>query len=115
MFTLLPLQEPQPRAAARQAAARLRRLAGLVAAVTCGLLASAVVAPAAFAMRVPLPGGLSGPLRPPPVPATGVRVVTADSMAGWQITLIALGAALAAAAAVILLGLARHTRRAASA
>ncbi len=30
-----------------------------------------------------------------PVPATIVRVVTADGMASWQITLVAVGAALA--------------------
>jgi hypothetical protein len=42
-------------------------------------------------------------------------VITAGGMAGWQITLIALGAALIAAAAAVLLDRARGTRRAASA
>ena len=38
-----------------------------------------------------------------PVPASTVRVISTGGMAGWQITLIALGAALAAAAAAVLL------------
>jgi hypothetical protein len=37
-----------------------------------------------------------------PVPAA-IRVITTGGMAGWQITLIALGAALVAAAAALLL------------
>jgi hypothetical protein len=86
-----PVRAP---AAARIAAARLRRLASVVAAATCGLLASAAVVPAAFAMNVP--GG--GQARP----ADAVRVI-AGGMAGWQITMIALGAALVAAAATLLL------------
>ena len=39
------LRGPHPRAAARQAAARLRRLAAALAAVTCTLLASAAIMP----------------------------------------------------------------------
>jgi len=42
-------------------------------------------------------------------------VVTAGGMAGWQITLIALGAGLLAAAAAVLLDRARAARRTASA
>jgi hypothetical protein len=101
MFTHLPDHGPHPRTAARQAAARLRRLAAVLAAVTCGLLAPAAIVPAAFAMVVPNPGGAYGgiPLTPAPAPA----VVTAGGMAGWQITLIALGAALTATAAALLL------------
>jgi hypothetical protein len=38
-----------------------------------------------------------------PVPATTVRVITTGGLAGWQVTLIALRAALAAAAAAVLL------------
>ena len=48
-------------------------------------------------------------------PATTVRVITADGMAGWQITLIALGAALVAATVAVLLDRALSARRAASA
>ena len=54
-----------------------------------------------------------GPVRV--VPATTVRVVGAGGMAGWQITLIAAGAAVAAAVAAIVLDRARAARRAASA
>ena len=43
------------------------------------------------------------------------RVVTAGGMAGWQIALIALGSALVAAVAAVLLDRARAARRAASA
>jgi hypothetical protein len=108
MFTHLPRQEPHPRTAARQAAARLRRLAAALAAVICAGLASAAIVPAASA-RIPIPpGGFA-------VPAPAVPVVTGGGMAGWQITLIALGAALVAAAAAVLLDRMRAARRAAPA
>ncbi|MGO9784874.1 MAG: hypothetical protein ACLPQY_34740 [Streptosporangiaceae bacterium] len=113
MLAHLPRQGTHPPAAARQAGARLRRLAAVLAAVTCGLLASAAIVPAAFAMTVvPGPGG-SG-TTPAPVPATTIRVVGAGGMAGWQISLIALGAALLAAAAAVLLDRALAARRGAS-
>ena len=107
-----PRPHTQP-PAARQAGLRLRRLAGVLAAVTCGLLASAAAVPAAFALVLP-PGGQGG-TTVAPVPATTVRVITAGGMAGWQITLIALGAALLAAAAAVLLDRARAAHRTASA
>jgi hypothetical protein len=113
MFTHLPDHGPHPRTAAWQGAARLRRLAAVLAAVTCGLLASAAIVPAAFAMVVPNPRGAyeGTPLAPGPAPS----VVTAGGMAGWQITVIALGAALVAAIAAVLLDRALAARRAASA
>ena len=101
MYAHLPRRGTHPGTAARRAGARLRRLAGLLAAVTCGLLAWAATVPAAFARPVPPPGGAYGTARIAPVPVTTVRVVTAGGMAGWQITLIALGAALFAAAAAV--------------
>ena len=74
-------------------------------------LATAVLAltasPAAFAMRVP-PGGDSGTIAPPPSP---VRVINEGGMPGWQITLIAAGAALAGAAMAVLLDRARAARK----
>ena len=73
------------------------------------LLASAAVVPAASAM-IPIPPG-GGPA----VPAPAVRVVTEGGMAGWQIALIALGAALAAATAAVLLDRARAARQVAPA
>ena len=106
MFTPLPRQGPYPRTAERQAAARLRRLAAALAAVICAVLASAAIVPAASA-SIPIPPG------GPAVPALTVPVVTAGGMAGWQITLIALGAALVAATAAVLVD--RVVRRAASA
>lgn len=105
----------------REMHARLRRLAAVLAVVTCGVLASAAVVPAAFAMVVPPPGGGvvphvgGGTARPVPVPPATVRVITAGGMAGWQITLIAVGAAVLAAAAAVLLDRALAARRAASA
>jgi hypothetical protein len=106
-----------PRTAARLASARLRRVTAILAAVTCGLLAWATAVPAAFATPIPLPppGGLYGPAPVVPDPATIVRVVTVGGMAAWQIALIAIGAALVAAAAVLLIDRARAARRAAPA
>jgi hypothetical protein len=100
MITPHSHQRPRPWTATRQAGTRLRQLATVLAAVLSGLLASAAAATAAFAN--PIPVGDGGTIPTTPVPAT-VRVITAGGMAGWQITLIALGAALAAAAAAVLL------------
>ena len=99
---------------ARKAGTCLRRLAAALAAAAGGLLASAAI-PAAFARVVPDPGGYYGPTRPAPVPAATVRLVAVGGMPGWQITVIALGAALLAAAVAVLLDRALATRRAASA
>jgi hypothetical protein len=108
MFTSLRRQGPYPRTAAWQAAARLRQLSAALAAVICAVLASAAIVPAASASIPITPGG-------PAVPAPAVPVVTAGGMAGWQITLIALGAALVAATAAVVLDRVRTARRAASA
>jgi hypothetical protein len=105
MFAHLPRRGPHPSTAARQAAGRARRLAAALAAVICAVLASAAVVPAASAM-IPIPPG-GGPA----VPAPAVRMVTEGGMAGWQITLIALGAALIAATVAVLLDRARDARR----
>jgi hypothetical protein len=112
MFTRIPRTGSQLRAAARRAAARPRRLAAALAAVTCALLASAIVpaASAADLVRDP-PGG--APLAPVPAPAAPV-VVTAGGMPGWQITLIALAAALVTALAAVFLDRALAARRSAS-
>jgi hypothetical protein len=102
-----PHRETRPHAAASHVAARLHRLAAALAAVTCTLLASAVIMPAAWAINV-IPN--DGPAQ---APAGGE--LTAGGMPGWQITLIALGAALVTATAAVLLDRARGARRAASA
>jgi hypothetical protein len=58
---------------------------------------------AAFAYEVPARGGATGP-PPPPVIASG-------GMAGWQITLIAVGAALFASVLAVLADRSRAARR----
>jgi len=92
----------------RHAAARLGRLAVALAAITCAGLLTAASASAAPVMIPITPGG-------PAVSASAVRAVTGGGMAGWQITLIAIGAALAAAIAAVMLDRARAARKAASA
>jgi hypothetical protein len=80
-------------------------LAGLAAALAC----SATATPAAFAMEVPQPGvGNPGTQRG----LTPVQTLTAGGMPGWQITLIALGAALLAATLAVVLDRLRAARRA---
>jgi hypothetical protein len=110
MFTHLPRQETHPRTAARNAGARLRRLAAALVAVTCGLLASAATLPAAFATVEPDPG--AGYVAPASVPAQiQYRTIVAGGMPGWQIALIAVGAALLAATVAVLADRARAARR----
>ena len=80
----------------------------ILAAVTtlAGAMLALATAPAAFAR----------PLPPPDCCATGadapVTVVTGGGMPGWQITLIAVGAALAGAAMAVLLDRAWAARKA---
>jgi len=86
--------------ATRKAGPRLGRLATVLAAVISGLLASVAAGTAAFANSIPIGDGGAVPIVPVS-PAT-VRVITSGGMAGWQIALIAVGAALVAAAAAVL-------------
>jgi hypothetical protein len=111
MFTTPARQRTALRMAVRDVGAHLRRLAAVLAAVISGLLAFAAGAPAAMAMIVPGPGGSGGAA---PVPVTTVRMAATGGMPGWQITLIALGAALLAAAAAVLIYRALSARTAAS-
>jgi hypothetical protein len=79
----------------------------LAAVITlAGAVLGLATAPAAFAR----------PLPPPDCCATGanapVTLITGGGMPGWQITLIAVGAALAGAALAILLDRARAARKA---
>jgi hypothetical protein len=83
----------------------IRHLASALAALTGALLTATVAAPAAFALPVPPPGG-GGTVPPPPVPT-----VVAGGMPGWQIALIAIGAAVVAAAVAVILDRARAGRR----
>jgi hypothetical protein len=106
-----PGREPRRRTA-RSGGAHLGRLAAVLAALAGAVLASAAVIPAAWAgIVVPGPGGPYGP-GITPAPQTGVRMITAGGMAGWQVALIAAGAAVVAAAAAVRLDRSLTTRRA---
>jgi hypothetical protein len=88
----------------------IRRLACILAGLAAALAAAVALAPAAFAT--------TGPYPPPGPPAEVVRFgpavhtyngVTGD-MTGWQITLIAVGAALVGAVLGVLVDRARAAR-----
>jgi hypothetical protein len=87
---------------------RIHRCLGLVAVLGGVLLSLAVAVPAAFAAPATFP---------PPDPQTApgqesvTRTIVVGGMPGWQITLIAAGAALAAAVAAVLLDRAWAARR----
>jgi hypothetical protein len=106
MYAPRPRRGARLNTAARQAASRLRWVAAALTAITCALLASAAIIPAASA-SIPIPNG--GPV----VPAPAVHVVTVGGMVGWQIASIAVGAALVAAIAAVVLDRARIARKAA--
>jgi hypothetical protein len=118
-------QLTHPFAAARQAAALMHRFAAAVGAVTGAVILSALVVPAASAtILIPnngAPAGqfarfaavgsrepAGGPAILQPLPAATGHMVS-SGMPGWQ---IALGAALVAATAAVLLDRARAARRA---
>jgi hypothetical protein len=107
MFIRIPRRESHLRAATRPAAAHLRRFVAALAAITCALLASASVVPAASAHDL---------VRDPPTgaPPAPTAQAVAGGMAGWQIALIALGAALVAAIAAVIVDRTLATRRSAS-
>jgi hypothetical protein len=101
MSTRSPLGGSHPHTTPRQSIAPPRRLAAVLVGLAGTLLASMAIGPAAWA-EIPADGG-SAPIQPPAVAAAG-------GMPGWQITLIALGAALVAAIAAVLLDRARGAR-----
>jgi hypothetical protein len=84
----------------------VRRLSGILAGLAATLLAAATVAPAAFAEPMPPVGGGDVVVAPSPPP-----IVVTGGMPGWQIALIALGAAVLAAAVAVFLDRARTARR----
>jgi hypothetical protein len=99
---------------------QLRRFAGSLAGLAAALLAFAAAAPAALASgRGPLPPPPIREKHPPlppghihqPVHQVPVHTVVAGGMPGWQIALIAIGAALAAATVAILVDRAWAARR----
>jgi hypothetical protein len=84
-----------------------------IAAVLAGLAAALVAfgATPAFARVMPPPGGFA-PSAPAPAPVrTVTRTVVVGGMPGWQIALIAVGAALLAAALAVLADRALAARR----
>ena len=105
MFTYLSRRGTRPRTTTR-----LRRITAALAVVAGGVLGWAGAVPAASASIIPVPA--DGPYGPAPAPA--VRLITAGGMPGWQITLIAVAAGLAAAATAVVLDRARASRRTAS-
>jgi hypothetical protein len=103
MRAYLPGRGPH-RPIARSAGARPGRLAAVLAALAGAVLASAAVIPAASAgIVVPDLGGQYEPGSVTPPLGTGIRVITTGGMAGWQISLIAVGAAVVAAVAAVCL------------
>jgi hypothetical protein len=87
---------------------RIRRAAAALTGLALAWLGMAIAAPSAFAAYVPPGGGGSGPAprgfgttTPPPVVHV-TRTIVAGGMPGWQIALIAAGAALLAAALAVL-------------
>jgi hypothetical protein len=82
-----------------------RRILAAVITLAGAVLALAT-APAAFARPLPPPDCCTSGA------AAGVTVITGGGMPGWQITLIAVGAALAGAAVAVLLDHARAARKA---
>ena len=86
----------------------IRRYVAVLAGLAFAFLGLAAAAPAAFAM-IPVPPG--GGDDPAPAVQTVTRVVVVSGMPGWQIALIAVGAALFAAAAAVLAYRVLSTRR----
>ena len=85
----------------------LGRLAGILAGLGATLLAFSAASPAALASRTPPLGGLvERGSAPPPV-----HVIVTGGMPGWQITLIAAGAAVLTAITAVILDRARAARR----
>jgi len=86
----------------------IRRIAAVLGGLAAAL--AAFGAPPAFAR--PDPDGAYAPAAPAQIPVpVQVRTIVAGGMPGWQITLIAVGAALAAAAIAVLLDRALTARR----
>ena len=88
----------------------IRRIAGVLAGLAFAWLGLAAAAPAAFAMIVPGPGG-SGSVAPAPPARARTHTLVVGGMPGWQIALIAIGAALLAAVLSVLADRARAARR----
>ncbi|MFY9931069.1 MAG: hypothetical protein WAK82_24025 [Streptosporangiaceae bacterium] len=91
---------------ATQMTATLTAMAGAILAWTALPAAATAIIP------VPGPGGSYG--NTPATPGRAVQTITSGGMPGWQITLIAIAAALVAATTAVFLDRARSARRSAS-
>lgn len=87
---------------------RIRRVATALAGLAVTWLGLAVAAPAAFAETATFPAD-GGPVGPGV--STVTRTVVVGGMPGWQIALIAVGAALIAASLAVLADRARAAHR----
>jgi hypothetical protein len=93
---------------------RIRRFSALLTALTLSCLGLAVTGTAAFAQVIPPSGagGTVGPATAPAVSPTVTRIVVAGGgLSGWQVALIAVGAAIVAAALTVLADRAWAARR----
>lgn len=89
---------------------RIRRFAACLAAMLAALAASALAAPAAFAtIAPPAPASQTIPITKQPA---SVHTVVVGGMPGWQIALIAAGAAVLAAALAVAVDRLLSARRA---
>jgi hypothetical protein len=93
---------------------RIRRFAGVLAGLTAALVAFGAT-PAFATLPPPEPSGQGGAPVPPGSAPVQVHTIVAGGMPGWQIALIAVGAALLAATAAVLADRARASRRKATA
>jgi hypothetical protein len=89
---------------------RIRRFAVALAALATALVAAIAGPTAAFAVRIPPANGGQGASVSTPSPPV-VHTVIVGGMPGWQIALIATGAALLAAACAVLATRALATHR----
>ena len=92
---------------------RIRRLTAVLAGLACAWLGVATTSTAAFAQNAvfPVPDGTGGKVAPAAAVPAITRVVVAGGMPGWQIALIAIGAAVFAAASAVLVYRALAARR----
>jgi hypothetical protein len=88
----------------------IRRLAAVLAGMA-GVLLACAATPAFASVPHPDPAGAGDPAPVFPAPVHTITLVTGGGMPGWQIALIAIGAALFAAMVAVLLDRVRAARR----